>query len=134
MQKHEGLRLQMYQDSIGKWTIGYGRNLTDRGLSHDEAAYLLENDLSGAIKDVLTHLPWVEALTEPRQAVVVEMAFNMGMPKLLGFKNTLKAMQLGNYDLAAVGMLSSRWAEQVGRRALTLADQMRSGQWQLDIG
>ena len=46
LKRHEGLRLKPYQDTIGKLTIGYGRNLDDRGISKEEAEYLLRNDIS----------------------------------------------------------------------------------------
>lgn len=126
---HEGVRLKPYTDTKGKWTIGIGRNLTDRGISRIEAEFLLDNDITQSIAEAVAEFPWIEAMSEPRQAVLVEMIFNMGLPKVRGFKNTLKAMQAGEYELAAVGMLSSKWADDVGRRALTLATQMRSGRW-----
>ena len=126
---HEGLRLKPYKDSVGKLTIGYGRNLDDVGIRVNEAAYMLEGDIDVAEQGLLIHFSWMETLDDVRLAVLVEMAYNLGIPRLSGFKNTLAAVHDGEFDDAAVGMLASKWAEQVGQRALTLAERMRTGEW-----
>jgi len=118
-----------YTDSVGKTTIGYGRNLSDRGLSMLEADALLEHDIDDAIKDVIARFPWVEWLEPARQGVLVNMSFNLGITRLAGFKRMLSAAQRGDYEAAAVEMLSSHWSEQVGDRALRLAEQMRKNTW-----
>lgn len=128
--RDEGLRLKPYRDTVGKLTIGVGRNLEDVGISHEEAMLLLDHDIARAEADVNVHLPWSRQLGEPRRAVLVNMAFNLGIGGLLRFQRALAAMQQGNYDLAAREMLDSRWAEQVGARATRLARQMREGEWQ----
>ena len=125
--RHEGLRLTPYHDTVGKITIGYGRNLADVGITRAEASTLLDHDLERAELDARKALPWVDQLNGVRQAVVIEMCFNLGLTRLLGFKNTLRAMQAGRYEQAAAGMLNSKWAQQVGHRAQTLARQMRTG-------
>jgi lysozyme len=126
--RHEGLRLTPYHDTVGKITIGYGRNLADVGITRAEAAILLDHDLERAEVDARKALPWFDTLNGVRQAVVIEMCFNLGLTRLLGFTNTLKAMQAGRYEQAAAGMLNSKWAQQVGHRAQTLARQMRTGE------
>lgn len=125
--RHEGLRLAPYHDTVGKITIGYGRNLADVGISRAEAVTLLDHDLEAAEIDVRKALPWFDELDGVRQAVVIEMRFNLGLTRLLGFHNTLRAIQDGKFDKAADGMLHSKWAQQVGERAKTLARQMRTG-------
>lgn len=127
--RDEGIRLKAYYDTMGKITVGVGRNLTDKGLSQDEALYLLDNDIREAQNGVLTVLPWTVGLDEPRMAVLINMAFNLGLRGLLSFRKTLEAIAKADYDDAAKHMLDSDWAEQVGKRATRLAEQMRSGRW-----
>lgn len=118
-----------YTDTVGKVTIGFGRNLTDRGISMVEGALFLEHDIDDAMKDLVTRYPWVEAMDPARQGVLVNMMFNLGLSRFAGFKQTIALVQKGQYDDAAVRMLESRWAEQVGDRALRLSEQMRRGEW-----
>lgn len=128
----EGLRLKLYKDSLGYWTIGYGRLLDPAkggSISRDEADYLLANDLKHAEEDCET-LPAYAALSPARQAVLIEMRFNLGGAGLRGFKRMLAALQQSQYDRAADSMLASRWRQQVGQRAVRMAEQMRTGQWQ----
>ena len=124
---HEGLRLKPYKDTVGKLTIGVGRNLDDRGIAEAEAMYLLENDIDECVAHLDKALPWWGDLTPARQHVLLDMCFNLGIGRLLGFKNTLREVQEGNYDAAADNMLVSLWARQVGRRAQRLATMMREG-------
>lgn len=124
---HEGLRLKPYKDTVGKVTIGVGRNLDDVGISEEEAALMLTNDINKVIRALDLELPWWRDLSDNRQLVLADMCFNMGIHTLLTFKNTLKAIQEERYEDAAQGMLQSLWAKQVGRRAVKLADLMRAG-------
>ena len=129
--RDEGLRLELYQDSVGKWTIGVGRNLDDVGISEDEAMYLLRNDISRAKRDLEKALPWVKDLDIVRYNVLVNMCFNMGIGSskrgLLSFRYTLGLIQKGEYDKASFQMLHSKWAKQVGIRAHRLSVKMREG-------
>lgn len=122
----EGLRLKPYRDSVGKLTLGIGRNLDDVGISEAEAEYLLGNDIDRTIADLNRLLPWWQGLDDTRRRVLLNMGFNLGVPGLLKFKNTLQAVQDGRYQDAAKGMLASKWARQVGDRAKRLAEMMRS--------
>lgn len=124
---HEGERLKPYRDTVGKLTIGIGRNLDDRGITADESAMLLSNDIGDVERELQRALPWVTALDEVRQRVLLDMAFNMGVPGLLAFKKTLGAVQAGQYQQAATMMLDSRWAGQVGQRAERLSRMMATG-------
>jgi lysozyme len=128
LKRHEGFRAHPYECSEGKVTIGFGRNLDDIGVSDAEADMLLKNDLDSATATAANWLSGI-VLCPPRQAVVINMAFNLGGPKLGGFKLFKAALAGSNYDEAANQMLDSKWARQVGDRAIELATQMRSGQW-----
>ena len=128
--RDEGRSLKPYQDTAGKLTIGVGRNLSDRGISHAEALYLLDNDIADFTKQLATALPWAGALDEARFGALVNMAFNMGVDGLLEFKQMLAALRVGNWDKAADDLLDSLYAQQVGDRAVRLANQIRTGRWQ----
>ena len=124
---HEGERLKPYRDTVGKLTIGVGRNLDDRGITREESAMLLANDIAAEERELLRALPWVATLDAVRQRVLLDMSFNMGLVGLLGFKRTLATIQAGEYQAAAMMMLDSRWAKQVGRRAERLSRMMATG-------
>jgi lysozyme len=124
---HEGERLKPYRCTAGKLTIGVGRNLEDRGITREEAAYLLANDITTEERELLRALPWVAQLDEVRQRVLLDMSFNLGLVGLLGFKNTLATIRAGDYSKAAAMMLDSRWASQVGQRAERLSRMMATG-------
>lgn len=126
--RDEGLRLKPYMDSTNHLTIGVGRNLTDRGITNAEAFFLLDNDIDATVLEVQHALPWFVALDEARKRVLLNMAFNLGVPKLLTFHNTLHAIADGDYRKAAAGMRDSLWAKQVGERAERLARRMESGE------
>ena len=128
LMKHEGLRLKPYKDTVGKLTIGYGRNLDDKGISEIEASIMLDNDIKDAKNDLFTALPWTFSLDENRQSVLINMCFNMGIVSLLKFKQTLSNIQSGDYEKAASCMLDSLWAKQVGSRATYLANVMKTGE------
>jgi lysozyme len=130
--REEGAESCAYQDSLGFWTIGVGRLIDSRrggGLSPDEIEMLLENDIKRNYEAVLKALPWMEKLSEPRQAVLIEMAFQMGVSGLLQFKRTLGSIEDGQYGEAAVEMLESKWAKQTPKRAYRMALQMETGEW-----
>lgn len=125
--RDEGERLKPYRDTVGKLTIGVGRNLDDVGISHDEALMLLAKDIVRAELWLDRNLPWWRGLDPVRQRVLVNIAFNLG-GRLLSFKNTLKAVQANNWQAAHDGMLDSLWAKQVGQRAQRLAYMMLTGE------
>jgi lysozyme len=131
--QHEGLRLFPYVDTVGKLTIGCGRNLTDRGISHVEAIELLDHDIEMAIADLLAFFPWVARLDAVRKAVLVDMCFNLGITRLREFANTMGAVERGDYAAAADGMRKSKWAKQVGNRAVRLRKMMVTGLWPSEL-
>jgi lysozyme len=126
---HEGKRNKPYKDTVGKTTIGIGRNLDDKGLSDSEVLYLFRNDLQQHSKEVEQAFPWVSGLDTARRAVLIDMCFNMGIGGLSQFKRTLELIRNGEYEKAAVAMLQSKWATQVGNRAKRLSEMMRTGSW-----
>ena len=136
LRRHEGLRLEPYKCSEGYLTIGYGRNLETNGISEAEAEFMLLNDLL-ACESELKAEGWYNQLDETRRAVVLNMAFNLGKPKLMKFKKFIGALSNDDYETASKEMVTgsdgvspSKWASQDGSRAYELADQMRTGQWQ----
>jgi lysozyme len=130
LQRHEGVRLRPYRDTVGKLTIGCGRNLDDVGISAGESDVLLTNDIDRAVHGLVVRYPdWFPALDPVRQAVLVNMAFNLGLSGLAGFVRTLDCVARGQFADAADRMLQSKWAKQVKGRATELAAQMRSGVW-----
>lgn len=133
LRRDEGEVLHAYQDHLGFWTIGIGRLIDKRkggGLTKDEAAYLLGNDIARFTNALRTRLPWFDRIDEARQGVLANMAFQMGVDGLLGFRNTLGMIERGEYDAAANAMLQSKWSQQTPQRAARLAQQMRTGEWQ----
>ena len=124
---HEGFSRYIYLDSVGVRTVGFGRNLDDRGISREEAEMLLLNDLETSTKEA-KKLEFYENLTSNnRRDVIVEMIFNMGLTRFKEFKKTIGYINQANYSAAADEMLDSRWAKQVGQRALTLSNKFRAG-------
>ena len=124
---HEGVEKTVYNDSEGIPTIGVGRNLRDRGLSDDEIDYLLSNDIDIVVKELDKVMPWWRDLDEVRQRVLCDLVFNLGMPRFSGFKKSISYMKQQMWDQAADELLDSKWARQVGRRAQTLSEMMRTG-------
>lgn len=127
LKRHEGFRAHPYVDTVGKVTIGYGRNLDDKGLTLKEAESLLINDILEATKDLQRNCAWYNALDPVRKDVVINMVFNMGLPKVLGFQKMIAAIGRHDYEEAAKEMLDSKWAMQVKGRAKELATMMREG-------
>lgn len=127
IKKHEGYSKKLYKCPAGKWSIGFGRNLEDCGISEQEAEIMLANDISRARLELATSFAWTSDMDIVKKNVLVEMVFNMGITRFKGFKKMLAACQKGEWDKVADEMLNSKWAEQVGKRAKTLAEIMRKG-------
>lgn len=124
--RHEGCKSKPYTDSVGKTSIGIGRNLDDVGLSDDEINYLFLNDLRSTRSWVMKNIACYSRLSGERQNALLDMAFNL-RGKILEFHNFLAALNSGDYETAANEMLNSTWAKQVGARATELAEMMRKG-------
>jgi len=125
IRRHEGVRAHPYTDSVGKLTIGVGRNLSDRGLSVPEINFLYENDyqIACAILDI-----WAEGWTDwplgPRLALI-SMAYNLGGPRLNSFARMRAALLASDFEAAAREALDSKWASQTGRRSIEIAALIR---------
>jgi lysozyme len=125
----EGRRDRVYTDTVGKLTVGVGRNISDRAFSKDEIDLMLSNDIKIVEATLDKNTPWWRQMSTARQNVLANMCFNMGWSTLSTFKNTLKAMQDGRYADAAQGMMDSKWSKQVGKRAERLRDLMLRGEF-----
>ncbi len=125
--EHEGLKLKPYHCPAGKLTIGFGRNLEERGISEDEALYLLNNDISECIKDlqkIFADAEGFATLPENVQRVLIDMRFNLGASGFRGFKKMIKAVEDKNFTQAALEMQNSKWFDQVGNRGKKLLEMM----------
>jgi len=130
---HEGVEVYPYKCSAGYLTIGVGRNIEERGLSDDEIDYILNNDVNIATDELVRTFDWYADLDEVRQRVVVDMVFNLGLPRFKQFQKMIQALDEGDYKEASIQMMDSRWASQVGARAERLRDMMESGEDSLDF-
>lgn len=126
---HEGLELKAYKCTAGKITIGVGRNVEELGITHDEAMYLLNNDVQRVVDELIANVDFYGKLSDVRKAVLVDMCFNLGISRFLQFKNFLAALDREDWVDAAREMLDSRWATQVGQRSVRLSQMMTSNEW-----
>ena len=132
LKRHEGVETHAYKCSSGKLTIGVGRNIDPEGgigLSMDEIEYLLSNDILRCIKELSAEYPWFGDLDEVRQEAIINIFLNLGATRFRLFKRALAGMEQGDYETASTEFLDSRWAKQVGGRALELTDIIRSGEY-----
>ncbi len=120
--RDEGLNLELYKCTSNKVTIGVGRNLTDRGITNDEAMLLLNNDISICEDELDIYYPWWRSMPDSAQRGLVNMMFNMGRPTLSKFSGMLACLESGDYIGAAANALDSRWASQVGDRSKRVAE------------
>ncbi len=130
LQDFEGLRLKPYRDTKGKLTIGYGRNLTDRGISHDEAVMMFETDIEIATAEARQAFTWFDSLDFVRQDFIVMMIYNIGLPRLLGFHDMLNAIANKDWNKAEAELMDSKWWGDVGEnRGGQMAEAIKSGVW-----
>lgn len=108
--KNEGFEPKPYLCPNKNLTIGYGRNL-ENGITEREAVVLLENDLLNLKLELEDKLPLFKKLDDIRQNVILEMAYNMGLPNLLKFKNMIEFLKKNDFDSASKEMLNSKWHE-----------------------
>ncbi len=129
LKRHEGMELKPYKCTSDKLTIGIGRNLEDVGISEQEAEMLLLNDIERAGRLLKDKFPWTMELDEVRFAALINFTFNVGIGTVSKFVNAMALLKAGNYGMAADEFLQSRWASQVGHRALEVSEQIRTGEW-----
>ncbi len=129
--RHESSETYAYKCTSGKLSIGVGRNIDAAGgigLSQDEIAYLLANDIRRCKKE-LEEFPWFPSLDDVRQDALIDMCFNMGITRLRTFKKAMGAMENQDYQQAADHFFDSRWARQVPNRAIEICDMIRTGEY-----
>lgn len=140
---HEGCVDHVYICPKGYKTIGIGRNLVTNPLtpkekevvkdlnkiSVEQALFLLKNDVKRCTKDLINNISFYYQLDDERQYALLDMCFNMGIKKLLGFKRMLNAMLIGDYRGAAKECLMSKYASDVGKRAQRIARLIETGVW-----
>ena len=146
---HEGVVLKVYKDSLGIDTIGIGRNLEHRGIAdlelahmektmseiykkgitEEDAYFLAHRDIEIVEEELSASRSVVKELDAIRQRVLVDMAFNMGIPRLNKFFRMWNAINERDYEGAAIEMLDSLWARQVKSRSDTLAYAMKHGEF-----
>ncbi len=138
LERDEGFRSAVYDDATGgpivpgthvqgHPTVGFGRALDVNPLTIDEARALLANDIATTTAALFSELPWARDLDEVRCRALVNMAFNLGVAGLLTFHNMLRALQQGAWQSAARHALQSKWASQVGVRAMRIAKMLETG-------
>ena len=140
---HEGYRARPYRCTEGRRTVGIGRNMDDKGITMNElvsifeqdglsmkaALILLHNDIDEVTTYLRTNLPYFYQLSGVRQAVLIDMGFNLGVKGLMKFTHFLDSVSEGSYKLASEQMLQSKWARQVGQRAKRLSLMMEYNTW-----
>lgn len=127
IERDEGLRLKPYECTAGKLSIGYGRNIEDNGISRAEADFLLQNDMDRVEKELDLSIPWWKTLSDARQRALMNLSYNVGITRLLKFHKALGFLQNGDYTASAAEFLNSRWASQVGDRAVRIARMIENG-------
>ena len=127
--RHEGLRLKPYTDTVGKLTIGVGRNLTDKGISESEAMLMFENDINSVLSRLRTTFYDYDKWAQARQDALADMMFNLGPAGFAGFRRMIAAVLGGDWKLAASHMRNSLWARQLPARVEELATMVETGDY-----
>ena len=118
--------------SAGYETIGVGRNISESGLgiSDDEIDYMLNNDINRCREELSKEYFWFNTLDMVRKEALIDLSFNIGQTRLRGFVKALAYMAENNFEKAGDEFYDSRWAKQVGDRALELCQMIKSGEYQ----
>lgn len=143
---HEGCELMPYKCPAGYLTIGVGRNLETnpltpeekkvcgdymRGITKNAAFYLLRNDIERVKRECLKNIPFFNTLDAERRYCLIDMCFNLGIKRLLKFKNMLSAMGVGNWNVAFSECRNSNYAKQTGQRAKRIANTIKTGEFKI---
>ena len=132
LKRHEGVKAHAYKCTAGKITVGVGRNIDSDGgigLSDEEIDFLLDNDIVRCIQELNGVFPWFNSLDTVRSDAIIDICFNLGLPRLMLFQKAIKAMKAGDYEAAADEFFDSRWAKQVGNRAIEICEMIRTGKY-----
>jgi len=117
---HEGLRLKPYRCPAGKLTIGIGRNLDDKGITPEEARFMLQHDIHECYADLIPLFLQFELLPDSIQHVLLDMRFNLGSKGFRKFKKMISAVNKGDFKEMVIQMRDSLWYRQVTNRAENL--------------
>ena len=128
--RDEGIRLFPYRDTVGKLSIGVGRNLDDNGISKTEAMFMLGRDIMRVSEQLEENWPWTATLDDARRGALINMGFNLGIHGLSDFREFLSLMQAGKWEDAAKDLAGTKVAKQLSARYARLALQIRTGEWQ----
>jgi len=111
--------------------LGVGRNISESGLglTEDEIDFLLINDITRVKQELTDTYFWFPALNEARQDAMIDICFNLGLTRLRGFVKAIEAMSREQFDIAADEFMDSRWATQVGNRAVEVTEMIRTGDY-----
>ena len=130
----EGYKYEIYLDHLGYPTMGVGHLILEKDEEHGKevgtpvSEQRITDCLNADIDIVCDELdmkePWWRNLSDNRQRVLANMCFNLGHPRLSGFKKFIGAMQVSDWEKAAIEMMDSKWAGQVGNRAIRLRDRV----------
>ena len=146
LKMHEGCSLKPYKCPAGKLTIGIGRNVEGNpftteeliavgdwkhGITRETAHMLCRNDINRCIRECKKNIPFFNKLDKERKYALIDLCFNMGIRTLLTFKKTLANIGYGNYKTAAEQLLQSKYAKQVGKRAVRIAKLIETGRWEI---
>ena len=130
IKKKEGFRALPYRDSVGVLTIWYGRNLVDHPFTKKEAEKWTSKFLEKIWEELVSRKPSVRELDLVRQEALLDMAYNLGVSRLLMFSRMWTAIDVHNWAAASREALDSRWARQVGVRAKEIASALLTGSWE----
>lgn len=130
--KDEGCKLKLYRCTSNKLTIGIGRNIEDNGIRKDEVKLMFKNDVDEVVNNLAPALKRkfginFNSLSDIRQEVLLNMAFQLGIPRLLKFKNTFRYLKNKSFKKCSIEMLNSLWAKQTPKRAKRLSNLMKGG-------
>lgn len=125
IKKCEALKTKVYTDTTGHLSVGWGRNL-ENGISVDEAELMFKNDYNRTVSE-LEKFDWYLSQPQGVQFALINMNFNLGIVRLLGFKKMIAALKEHDFNMAAVEALNSKWAGQVHDRAKDIAIMISEG-------
>jgi len=132
----EGVKYEIYLDHLGYPTFGIGHLITEADEEHgkpvgtpiteERVNSVFDKDVEIYVSEAKKVFPKLAELPSEAQEVIVNMTFNMGAPRLSKFKKFIAAVEARNWDTASVEMMDSRWAKQVGNRAVRLRDRIKA--------
>lgn len=132
IEREEGFVATAYKDHLGYTTIGIGRMIDEKrggGISHEEALYLLRNDVARCITALRNKLEFWDELNEARKAALVHMTFQLGINGFMRFKRMIMRLEQEDYVKASEEALDSKWARSdTPDRARRIASVIRNGE------